>query len=139
MTSRAAGRPNQKRRTRKDLLEAAARLMRQGRTPDLEEIAAEALVSRATAYRYFPSQAAMLQAVVDEALGPVLAWQPEGADADMRVAELFAFAFPRMLKYEATHRAALSQALDQWARRQAGTLGAEPRNTGRSGSSARWR
>ena len=43
------------------------------------------------------------------------------------MAELFGFAFPRMLKYEATHRAALSQALDQWTRRQAGTLGAEPR------------
>jgi hypothetical protein len=32
-----------------------------------------------------------------------------------------------MLEYEATHRAALSQALDQWARRQAGTLGSEAR------------
>ena len=30
-----------------------------------------------------------------------------------------------MLEYEATHRAALAQALDQWARRQAGTLGGE--------------
>jgi hypothetical protein len=30
-----------------------------------------------------------------------------------------------MLDDEATHRAALSQALDQWARRQAGTLGPE--------------
>jgi hypothetical protein len=44
-----------------------------------------------------------------------------------RVAELLDFAFPRMLTYEATHRAALSQALDQWARRQAGTLGGEAR------------
>ena len=48
------GLPNQKRRTRKDLLQAAARLMRQGRKPTLEEVAEEALVSRATAYRYFP-------------------------------------------------------------------------------------
>jgi AcrR family transcriptional regulator len=64
-----AGRPNQKRRTRKDLLEAAARLMRQGRTPDLEEIAAEALVSRATAYRYFPSvEALLLEASLDIAI-----------------------------------------------------------------------
>jgi AcrR family transcriptional regulator len=54
------GRPNQRTRTRKDLLQAAARLMKQGRTPSLEEVAAEALVSRATAYRYFPSVEALL-------------------------------------------------------------------------------
>jgi AcrR family transcriptional regulator len=54
------GRPNQRSRTRKDLLRAAARLMKQGQDPSLEEIAAEALVSRATAYRYFPSVEALL-------------------------------------------------------------------------------
>jgi AcrR family transcriptional regulator len=54
------GRPNQKTRTRKDLLQAASRLMKQGRTPTLEETAEEALVSRATAYRHFPSIEALL-------------------------------------------------------------------------------
>jgi AcrR family transcriptional regulator len=54
------GRPNQRSRTRKDLLRAAASLMRQGQSPTLEEIAAQALVSRATAYRYFPSVEALL-------------------------------------------------------------------------------
>lgn len=53
-------RPNQKRRTRKDLLQAAARLMKTGRQPSLEEVAGEALVSRATAYRYFASVEALL-------------------------------------------------------------------------------
>jgi AcrR family transcriptional regulator len=53
-------RPNQRRRTRNDLLEAASRLMKLGRTPNLEEVAEEALVSRATAYRYFPSIEALL-------------------------------------------------------------------------------
>jgi AcrR family transcriptional regulator len=56
----AGARPNQKRRTRKDLLQAAARLMKQGRRPSLEEVAEEALVSRATAYRYFPTVEALL-------------------------------------------------------------------------------
>ncbi len=69
----------------------------------------------------------MVQAVVDEALGPVLAWRSGHNDADRRVGDLFTFAFPRLLEYEATHRAALSQALDQWIRRQAGTLGGEQR------------
>lgn len=54
------GRPNQKQRTRKDLLQAAARLMKQGKAPTLDEVAAEALVSRATAYRYFPNVEALL-------------------------------------------------------------------------------
>lgn len=53
-------RPNQLLRTRKDLLQAAARLTRQGRSPSLEEIAAEAMVSRATAYRHFPDVSALL-------------------------------------------------------------------------------
>ena len=64
-----AGRPNQKARTRKDLLQAASRLTKQGRVPTLEEVAAEALVSRATAYRYFPSAEALLvEAAVDMAV-----------------------------------------------------------------------
>lgn len=65
----ATGRPNQKRRTRKALLQAASRLMKQGRKPGIEEIAEEALVSRATAYRYFPSlDALLIEASLDVAI-----------------------------------------------------------------------
>lgn len=65
----SAGRPNQRRRTRKDLLQAATRLMKQGRKPSLEEIAEAAMVSRATAYRYFPSvDALLLEAALDVAV-----------------------------------------------------------------------
>jgi AcrR family transcriptional regulator len=64
-----SGRPNQRTRTRKDLLQAAYRLIKQGRTPTLEEVAQDALVSRATAYRYFPSIEALLaEAAVDVAV-----------------------------------------------------------------------
>ena len=63
------GRPNQKTRTRKDLLQAASRLMKQGHNPTLEEVAEPALVSRATAYRYFPSvEALLVEASVDVAV-----------------------------------------------------------------------
>jgi AcrR family transcriptional regulator len=55
-----AGRQSQKSRTRRDLLRAAARLVKDGRKPTLEEIAEDALVSRATAYRYFPNVEALL-------------------------------------------------------------------------------
>ncbi len=112
-------------RMKRHMLAAAIRLMQGGIIPSVSDVAEAAQVSRATAYRYFPSQAAMVQAVVDEALGPILGWSSESDDPGRRIADLFAFSFPRMIAYEATHRAALSQALDQWTRRQAGTLGAE--------------
>ena len=67
MSARAAGsgRENQKLRTRKALLDAAAQLMRRGEKPTLEDVAEAALVSRATAYRYFPNpEALMLEAAV---------------------------------------------------------------------------
>jgi AcrR family transcriptional regulator len=63
------GRWQQRRRTRKDLLHAAASLLKQGRTPTLEDIADEAQVSRATAYRYFPNVEALLsEAPLDSAV-----------------------------------------------------------------------
>ena len=78
-----SGRPNQRRRTRKDLLQAAARLMKQGGTPSLEAIAEEAMVSRATAYRYFPSADALLvEASLDIAFPDVDAVLGEDAPGD---------------------------------------------------------
>jgi AcrR family transcriptional regulator len=62
------GRSNQRHRTRKDLLAAAARLLKEGRAPDMDRVAKEAMVSRATAYRYFPSiEALMVEAPLDGA------------------------------------------------------------------------
>ena len=68
-TGQAVSRENQRRRTRKDLLQAAARLVKDGRTPSLEEVAEEALVSRATAYRYFANIESLLaEAPLDVAM-----------------------------------------------------------------------
>ncbi|MER9107437.1 TetR/AcrR family transcriptional regulator [Mesorhizobium sp. M0848] len=113
-------------RTKRLMLETATRLMQAGVTPSVSEVAEAAEVSRATAYRYFPSQAVLVQAVVDEGLGPILTWQSTSANAERRVAELFDTAMPRIEAFEATFKAALKLSLDQWARRQAGTLGGEP-------------
>lgn len=69
MKADKAGRANQKRRTRQDLLQAASELMKLGRKPSLEEVAEKALVSRATAYRYFPNiEALLLEASLDVAV-----------------------------------------------------------------------
>jgi len=65
MVSRQAPRENQKLRTRQALLDAAADLLAEGATPQVAEVAKRAGISRATAYRYFPSQdALLLEAVV---------------------------------------------------------------------------
>ena len=67
-------------RTKRLMLETATRLMQAGVTPSVSEVAEAAEVSRATAYRYFPSQAALVHAVVDEGLGPILTWQSASKD-----------------------------------------------------------
>jgi AcrR family transcriptional regulator len=112
-------------RMRKMMLDAAMRLMQSGLIPSVSDVAEAAQVSRATAYRYFPSQAALIQAAVDEALGPILAWTSDSQDPEERVTQLVTFAYPRMENYEATLKAALRLALDQWARRHAGMFGDE--------------
>jgi AcrR family transcriptional regulator len=60
------GRTNQKHRTRNALIAAARELVAQGMTPTVEEAAAAASISRTTAYRYFPSQAALMVAAHPE-------------------------------------------------------------------------
>lgn len=63
-----SGRVNQRLRTRKDLLRAAGRLLKEGRKPTMDEVADAALVSRATAYRYFPSiEELLVEAPIDDA------------------------------------------------------------------------
>ena len=109
-------------RMRKIMLDAAMRLMQDGRIPSITDVAEEAQVSRATAYRYFPTQSALIQAAVDEALGPILKWASASEDAEQRVSELIRFSYPRMDEYEAPLRAALRLALDQWALLHAGKL-----------------
>jgi AcrR family transcriptional regulator len=61
------GRVSQKRRTREALVAAARALVAQGTTPTVEAVAEAASISRATAYRYFPNQRALLVAAHPEA------------------------------------------------------------------------
>ncbi len=61
-----SGRVEQKRRTRTALVEAAQHLVAQGLSPTVDDAAAAASVSRATAYRYFPNQHLLLAAAHPE-------------------------------------------------------------------------
>ena len=113
-------------RTRRLMLATASRLMQAGAIPSVSEVAEAAEVSRATAYRYFPSQAALVEAVVDEALGPILDWSSASDDAAERVADLLRTSLPRLEAFEATFKAALKLSLDEWAQHRAGTPPAVP-------------
>src|SRR5690606_29064360 len=83
-------------RTRRLMLETAISLMQEGQTPSVTEVAEAAGVSRATAYRYFPSQADLVHAVVDEALGPILGWESDSGNAEERVENLLTSTMPRI-------------------------------------------
>jgi AcrR family transcriptional regulator len=83
------GRVNQKRRTRAAIVQAASELIHTGRDVTMPEIARAALVSEATAYRYFPDLASLLREAMSnqlpdpaEALAPVA----DSADPVERVA-----------------------------------------------------
>src|SRR6202012_2495079 len=72
------GRVNQKLRTRNAIIAAATELSRTGREVTMPEVARAALVSEATAYRYFPALASLLREAMTgqlptaaEALAPV--------------------------------------------------------------------
>jgi len=62
----AGGRANQKRRTRQALIDATLALRDEGRNPTFAEAAERALVSRATAYRYFSSIEALISETATE-------------------------------------------------------------------------
>src|SRR3954468_5236556 len=55
-----SGRLNQKRRTRSAIVAAAQAIFDQGETPTVAKAAEDALVSRTTAYSYFPTQESLL-------------------------------------------------------------------------------
>jgi AcrR family transcriptional regulator len=69
-TQAGTGRSNQKRRTRAAIVEAARKLIGAGGEVTMPAIARAALVSEATAYRYFPD----LPSLISEALAGV--WPP---------------------------------------------------------------
>ena len=94
------------------MLDAAMRLMQDGQVPSISDVAEEAQVSRATAYRYFPTQSVLIQAAVDEALGPILKWGSTSDNAEERVSELIRFSYPRMDVAEARPRVPSFYALE---------------------------
>jgi AcrR family transcriptional regulator len=79
------GRTQQKARTRAALLEAARDLLTEGRTPTVEEAAETAGISRATAYRYFANQRALLVATHPEIEATALLDEDPPAEPEERL------------------------------------------------------
>src|SRR5918999_1077283 len=114
------GRARQKMRSRGLLLEAANRLMRTGIVPTVEQAAAEAQMSAATGYRYFPTQGALLNAAVEASFKGLPSDLLTGGDARSRIDSLIDAGFPNLVENELLDRAILRLALDQWLRTKAG-------------------
>jgi AcrR family transcriptional regulator len=108
------------------LLDEAVRLVRRGRIPSVAEVAQSAGVSRATAYRYFPSRSKLVSAVIAEALAPVRRAVPQEGDAKQRLHELLDRTYSRFHEYEPHMRAALQLALEHQSLEAAGLLEEEP-------------
>jgi AcrR family transcriptional regulator len=113
------------------LLETGMRLIKEhGHIPSVAEVAVRSNVSRATAYRYFPSRSALVTAVIDTSLGPVRTFASDSPDGRARVHELFVKTFPRFKEFEPQLRAAAQLTLEQWALERAGLLEEEPYRRG---------
>jgi AcrR family transcriptional regulator len=76
------GRESQKNRTRKALVASASDLLRNGKQPTVTDAAEAAEISRATAYRYFPSQEMLwAEVALFAADGPLLRGAERGTDS----------------------------------------------------------
>jgi AcrR family transcriptional regulator len=101
-----SGRRNQKQRTRTAILDAARSFVQSGAAPTMPAVAQKALVSEATAYRYFPDLAALLR----EALADV--W-PTGMDVmapvshDHDATRRIAFATEALMREVLAHEGAV--------------------------------
>jgi AcrR family transcriptional regulator len=129
-------RANQKARTRAAIVEAAQRLRRQGAIPTIAEAAAHAGVSRATAYRYFPTQEALDVELADvsPAVASVEALVESFAtdDVEQRLLLLLDAFGPIALAEEERLRRALRVYLDTWLRnRREGATSPAPVREGR--------
>jgi AcrR family transcriptional regulator len=122
-----SGRVAQKRRTSQTLVDAARALLAEGVTPSVEQAAQRASISRPTAYRYFPSQNALLAAAHPElAMTSLL---PENAPGDPveRLELTSAALVALLLQHETALRAMLRISLERPADGRAPT----PLRTGR--------
>ncbi|HEX7166449.1 MAG TPA: TetR/AcrR family transcriptional regulator [Acidimicrobiales bacterium] len=116
------GRAAQRAWTRGRIIEAANELMAAGDTPSVSDAATVAGVSRATAYRYFPTQGDLLIAAVAQAMGEVGDAVPTepGDDAAEALAATARWLIRSTVRNEHQLRALYAHLLDAWLRERRG-------------------
>jgi AcrR family transcriptional regulator len=110
-TEDETGRANQKKRTRMAIIEAGREIIRSGAPVTMPDVARAALVSEATAYRYFPDLATLVNEALAglwlspaEALGPVAG----STDPVERIAVACEFLLRGVLAYQGAVRAMIA-------------------------------
>ena len=113
-----SGRARQKLRTRAALVDAGRALIRAGAAPTVAEAAQAAGVSRATAYRYFPTHESLLVEIsnIGPSTEPVesLLGNLAGDDVEARLVALLERFGPIVAAEEVSMRTALRTHLDTW-------------------------
>jgi AcrR family transcriptional regulator len=110
------GRTNQRERTRRAIVDAARALIESGGTVTMPLVAHEAMVSEATAYRYFPDLPSLVRAALiglwptaEEALRPVA----DSTDLERRIAFAAEALLRRVLAYQGSTRAMIADTIAQ--------------------------
>jgi len=110
----SAGRTNQKARTRKAIIDACRKLAASGADVTMPQVARLALVSEATAYRYFPDMVSLLQEALDglwpdaaQAMAPVAG----SADPGERIAFACEYLMRGVHAYQGSVRAMISHTI----------------------------
>jgi AcrR family transcriptional regulator len=110
------GRTNQKARTRQAIVEAGVELIRQRQPVTMPEVAKKAMVSEATAYRYFPDLPSLLaRALAEDWPTPAEALAPVAASNDPleRVAFATRFLLRGVAERQAVVRSMISATMVQ--------------------------
>ena len=105
------GRVRQKARTREALVQATRSLLSSGMTPTVEEAAERAAVSRTIAYRYFPTQQALLVAAYPEVGKESILDENSPPDVGARFEIVFAEMARQVIENEVPLRAMLRLSL----------------------------
>jgi AcrR family transcriptional regulator len=104
---------NVRRRTRRAMIEAATQLVHKGTSPSVTEVADAAGVSRATAYRYFPTQESLLAEVIVPDLEAALADEALPKDLESRFEAAFTTIWSSNVTHEAAYRTMLRRGLER--------------------------
>jgi AcrR family transcriptional regulator len=112
MPYESTGRTAQKSRTRLALVTATRDLLAAGLTPNVEDAAERAGISRTTAYRYFPNQRALIVATFPEVASASLLPEPRSEDPAARLDAVVEALTRQLVEHEPELRAHLRLSLE---------------------------